>query len=247
VEPATLTAQRTAIQNVRARYERGELTLEEFRRALDALVQARDADECQAIVRALPAPQLAPLAVLDPEHSLTASATALPRARRIIAFMGQTKKLRLPWRLGPYVRTLAFMGEAQLDLGLAELPPQARIHVTAIMGAVTLYVPRSARVTVRTSAVLSDTNSLGESASGVVAFAHEEHVPTDVPGSPHLEIEVFTLMGNVKVVLRDRPVVSIGELVRDALQAAAAGIQRGLLQGTQRRPALEGGRGHDGE
>jgi hypothetical protein len=241
MEPTAPTPQQAAIQEVRARYERGELSFEAFRRALDALVLAENADECQAVLHALPASPLAPLTALDPPPpTVTLAPIIPPRRKRIVAFMSQAKKLRRPWRLQPSTSAVAIMGEIKLDLNLAELPPHARIHITAIMGTVIIYVPTRVRVAVRSTVVLGEANALGENANGVVAFGHEEHEPAPAPAVPQLEIDVFSLMANVQVKLTDRPAVSIGELVRDALALAAQGVQRGLQQRAASQRALPG-------
>jgi hypothetical protein len=44
-----------------------------------------------------------------------------------------------------------------------------------------------------------------------------------------IEIEAFTLMGNVHVKLIQPQIPTIGSLVRDVLQAAALGVRRGLM------------------
>jgi len=235
-ELAALEAQRAAIQEARARYERGEITYDDFRRALDALVLAQDAGDCAAILDALPASPLAALAALEPSVPL-ASPSARPERTRIVAFMGQTKKLRRPWRLAPATDARALMGEVKLDLSVAELPPRARLRVTAIMGTAVIYVPRTVRVAVRSTVLLGDANLLGEGVSGVVASGHEEHTPAagpeDGPAAAQLEIEAFILMGSVKVALTDGPTISVGELVRDTLRLVADGVRRGLRSGLQ--------------
>ena len=66
IEPESVAARRAAILEARGRYERGEITYETFRRALDALMLAHDGDECQTILAALPAEPTAALAALDP-------------------------------------------------------------------------------------------------------------------------------------------------------------------------------------
>jgi cell wall-active antibiotic response 4TMS protein YvqF len=208
VEPTPLQAQQAAIQEVRVRYERGELSFDDFKRALDALMLARDADECQAVLRALPASSHATaLAALDPPALPAVSAPLVE---------GQRKRI------------VAFMGEVQLDLNLAELPPQVNMQLSVIMGSVILYVPPSARVTVRSTVLLGEANALGENTNGVVAFGHEQHDPADAAPRADIEIEAFILMGSVKVVLAEKPPVSISEMVRNALRAAAEGMQRGL-------------------
>lgn len=242
MQPTTLEAQQAALREVRARYERGELTSETFERALDALLMARDAEDCAAVLAALPPHPLAALAALDtaPPPSPPAPPATARDTRRIVAFMSETKKLRRPWRLAASMQTLALMGEVKLDLRLAELPPQATMRVSAIMGSVVLYVPRTVRVTVRSSVYLSDVDALGEHTSGVVTFGHEEHAPPSGTASgPTLDVEVFALMGNVRVVLVDERGVTIRELVRDAVQAATDGIARGLRQGSAPRPTIE--------
>src|SRR5260370_30583105 len=59
MEPTPLMAQQAAIQHLRAQYERSELYYDAFRRALDALVLAPDAHECQST---LPRPPQSPRA-----------------------------------------------------------------------------------------------------------------------------------------------------------------------------------------
>ena len=178
MEPTPLQAQQAAIQEVRARYERGELSFEDFKRALDALVLAQDADECQAILQALP-----PL--IPQRHWRRSTACPAPpvpapqvmrQRKRMVAFMGQVKKCAAPGGSNQH-DTVAFMGEVNLDLNLADLPPQAKMQLTVIMGEVTIYVPPSARVTVRSTVLLSEVNALGESTNGVVGFGHEQHDP----------------------------------------------------------------------
>lgn len=234
MEPAAVTAQRAAIVEARARYERGEITFDAFRRALDALVLARDASECQAILDALPTEHTAALAALEPSPApapITADRSS-PQHQTIVAFMGQTKKLRRPWRLAPSTKTLAFMGEIKLDLGVAELPPRATMRITGIMATVVIYVPSNVRVSVRSTALLSDTTALdGEGTSGVVAFGHDEHAPAGEPVA-ELEIEVFALMANVKVLLADGRPISVRELAREALRVAVVGVRRGLAAGS---------------
>ena len=241
--PTLVTAQQVAIQEVRARYERGHITYETFRNALDAIVAATDAAECREILDGVPASPLAPLAALENSAAATelTQAHMMPRYKRIVAFMGQTKKLRRSWQLAEYTQTYAVMGEAKLDLRLAEMPARARLRVTAIAGNAELFVPHNVHVTVHTTALLSDTHALGEGVSGVVAFGHEEHTPAGQSPRAELEIDVFALMANVKVILSDERQVSVSEMAREALRAATEAFQRGLLQPPDARPSLESG------
>jgi hypothetical protein len=224
MEPTTVAAQQAAIQELRGRFERGELPYDDFRRGLDAVLLARDGDECAAIVRDLPAPPLAALDALDARSA----AVAESQHSRIVAFMGQTTKTRRAWQLATSTRVTAVMGEVTLDLNRAELPPRARIQITGVMGTVKLYVPPAVRVSVRSRAYLGDTNLLGESVGGVVASGHETHAPTIESARCELEIEIVAVMSNVQVTLADGPAISVGELMRETLRAAAEGFRRGL-------------------
>jgi Cell wall-active antibiotics response LiaF, C-terminal len=231
-ETALLAAQRVAIQDLRTRFERGELPIETFRETLDALVLARDPDECQSLMRQLPVAPLSILSALEPASVVMVTPVSYPH-RRIVAFMSAVKKMRRAWRLAPLTRVVAFMGDVQLDLSKADLPSQARMRVYSIMGSVRILAPKDVRVIVRSTALLGDVNALGESVSGVAAWGHEEHEPAleeeAMEARAEVEIEAFTLMGNVHVKLIQPQIPTIGSLVRDVLQAAALGVRRGLM------------------
>jgi hypothetical protein len=231
-ETALLAAQRVAIQDLRTRFECGELPIEAFRETLDALVLARDPDECQSLMSQLPVAPLSILSALEPASVVMVTPVSYPH-RRIVAFMSAVKKMRRAWRLAPLTRVVAFMGDVQLDLSKADLPPQARMRVYSIMGSVRILAPKDVHVIVRSTALLGDVNALGESVSGVAAWGHEEHEPAleeEAMGArAQIEIEAFTLMGNVHVKLIQPQIPTIGSLVRDVLQAAAMGVRRGLL------------------
>lgn len=231
-EMALLAAQRVAIQDLRTRFERGELPIETFRETLDALVLARDPDECQSLMSQLPTAPLSILSALEPASAVLITPVSYPH-RRIVAFMSSVKKMRRAWRLAPLTRVVAFMGDVQLDLSKADLPPQARVRVYSIMGSVRILAPKDVHVIVRSTALLGDVNALGESVSGVAAWGHEEHEPAleeeAMEARAEVEIEAFTLMGNVHVKLIQPQIPTIGSLVRDVLQAAAMGVRRGLL------------------
>ena len=242
-EPAAVTARRAAIQLARGRYERGELTYDAFRRALDAIVLARDSDECQAILDALPAAPLAALSALDaPMPPVPAPDVGPLESQRITAIMSQVWKMRHPWRLAVSTHALTVMGELKLDLRLADLPRHATLHVTAFMGSATIYVPRSVRVTVHTRVVMGGVRTFGDNVAGVSASGHVEYAPPLGAAAPELDIEVRCYMGDVRIILTDRePAVPIGELVRDALRAVAEGARRGLREGVRQYPSLPAG------
>jgi Cell wall-active antibiotics response LiaF, C-terminal len=229
----TVAVQQAAIQEVRARYERGNISYEAFRRALDALVLAHDEEECRAVLAAIPAGTEGALAALDPVAPRPAALAPFARAGRhrwVVAIMAATKKTRRRWRLEPLTRVVAVMGEVKVDLNMADLPPRARIEVAAIMGDVTVYVPRSLRVAVHTMAVMGEVDALGESNAGMVAFGHEAHEPEGAPAAD-VVIHTYVVMGHVKVVLTDGPVVTVSEVVREAMRAVTDGLRRGFVGG----------------
>jgi hypothetical protein len=232
-ETALLTAQRVAIQDLRTRFERGEVPIETFRETLDALVLARDPDQCQSLITQLPVAPLSVLSALESASVALVTPVSYPH-RRIFAFMGSVKKLRRAWRLAPVTRVVALMGDVQLDLSKAELPPQARVRVYSVMGSVRILAPKDVHIIVRSMTQLGEVNALGESVSGVMASGHEEHEPeADGGARAQVEIEAFALMGNVTVTLIEPETLTIGALVRDVLQTAAMGVRRGLLSPQQ--------------
>lgn len=253
-ESPLVAAQRSAILQIRGRYERGELPFETFRDGLDALTKAQTPDECAAILRGLPHSPLATLAALEPP-ALAASAPmppmppAIPTARkRISAFMSETKKTRSAWTLAPDTHVRATMGSVKLDLRRAQLPPQAHLKVNVIMGDVAIYIPDDVAVSVRSSAYMAEVNALGESISGVIASGEDEYIPTQTAPRAHLVIEVSALMGSVNVKLANQSATAISDLARETLRAALEGIRRGFenggrdsaLPGPSARPGLPG-------
>ncbi|HLY31630.1 MAG TPA: LiaF domain-containing protein [Ktedonobacterales bacterium] len=230
-------AQRQAIDDVRARYIHGAISFEEFERALDAVVHAQTAQECQAILNDPPVAPNALLNVLDRPFAISMPGVSTPSSvpnsvpQQILAIMGQTKKTRRAWTLAPTSETLALMGEVQLDLRQAALPAQGRMRLRVIMGTTIILIPSNVQVTVHARGWLSGMYLLGEQHNGVVTFGEAQHFPADETALAHLDIEVFTLMGNVQIKLANGSMLSIGELTRQALQAIATGVQRGLQQG----------------
>ncbi|HET9112074.1 MAG TPA: LiaF domain-containing protein [Ktedonobacterales bacterium] len=239
-ESPLITAQRSAIQQIRGRYERGEITFDTFRDGLDALTQARNPDECATILRDLPHSPLATLAALEPPR-LAASAQqlparpvgpAMPAARkRITAFMSETKKTRNAWVLAPETHVRAMMGAVKLDLRRAQLPAEAYITVRATMSEVIIYVPDDIAVSVRSTAWMSEVKALGESVAGVVASGDETHFPTHAAPRAHLTIEVSALMGAVNIALVNPTAAAIADLARDTLRIALEGMRRGWENG----------------
>ena len=112
--------QQTAMEELRERYARGGLPLDEFRRVMGQLMVTTDPAECRAILAALPSEPEQSRAVsapLSPSRPLSASG----RTHRISAFFGEADRTDALWELGPETLVSATFGEAQLDVRMARL------------------------------------------------------------------------------------------------------------------------------
>jgi hypothetical protein len=226
--PQPITPQQAAIRAVRERYERGDIPFEVFKQALDDLLEARDEDECQAIMRALPVSAADKLKALDLPATVTPLAATTPAmpARRtgwLVMLMGELKRTKRRWRLAERTNCLLLMGEVRLDLSMATLPRQGVLRLFGLMGQMTVYVPRNVAVRVRSMVLLGEANALGESTGGIFAMGHaESHGPESEPDTSqeqpvaYLDIYSFLGMGEVTIKQVDAPAVTIAETARAA-------------------------------
>ncbi len=130
-QPA-ITPQQEAIQEVRARYERGELSFDRFEYAINAILQAETPAACQAIVRELPA---SPTTALRAPAAPAAPALANVSSQvRMVNVIGELKRTRRPWKMGQRTTVLMGIGALKLDLSKATIPPSGlldEVHVPA--------------------------------------------------------------------------------------------------------------------
>ncbi len=196
---------------LRERYERGEIAFETFQRGLDALLLARDADECAAIMNnlpELPGIKLDQLDALSPRpSSFPAPSRQSGQPNRLVAFFSEVKRINRAWRLDPETTGGAVFGEMKLDLNLAALPPHATMTLSAVFGQVTIYVPETARVRVRASALMGEVNIFGESSGGI--FVRDEVIsegtnPAHQEAST-IDLEVRAVFGEVKIIQGENP------------------------------------------
>lgn len=238
IESPLVAAQRNAIQQIRGRYERGDLPFDAFREGLDALTKATSPEECAAILRDLPPAPLAVLAALEPRPALapTAARPVMPARstvapRHITAFMSETRKTRNNWTLTPETRVRTTMGAIRLDLRKAQLPEYAHMKVKVTMGEVVIYVPDDVEVVVRASAIMGEVQALGESIEGMVTSGQEEYTPVGVLPRAHVEIDVRALMGSVRIELVGANAIpDIADFARETLRGALEGLRRGWEQ-----------------
>jgi len=214
-QPPALSPQQEAIRQVRERYEQGDLTFDRFEYALNALLQAQTPEECQAIVRELPASPVSALDVLSSQPAMPAMPSASGRTRWWVAFMGGIQRLSRPWKMAEQTIGVMIMGGIEADLSLAALPRQGTIRLFVLMGGAKLFVPRSVDVSVQSFVLMGGVNALGESNGGIISFSHEEsHALRASPTAAvsQLEIQVFGCCGGVEVIQVDSPVVTGGGL-----------------------------------
>lgn len=241
-QPERLTPQQQAIRTVRDRYERGELSFEVFKQALDDLLTAKSAEECQAILETLPTPEHA-RALQALEGGMAAARPAAPVAPVVapgqhtswlFMLMGELRRTQRRWRLAPHTNCLLAMGEVKLDLNLATLPPAGVLNLFGLMGSMTVYVPKSVRVRVHAVTLLGEAKVLGEGSGGILAMGHADSAEFDDPqsGAPEptadLTIRAFMCMGEIKVVQTDMPPARVSEAIRAAAREIGSGFVRAL-------------------
>lgn len=215
LQPPALTPQQAGIQEARTRYERGILTFEQFEYAVNALLQAQSTEECLAIIKELPT-AAATSALHAPAQP---AAPAAPPPERIVAAVGELKRVRRPWSLSQHTSVLMWLGQVKLDLSLATLPPNGILDVFVPVGEAIIYVPNEVDVTVHAFALIGEVKVMGEERNGIfVALKQEEFPAQGVPPdpAPHLEIRLRTIMGSVKVKRVNGPVLALKDLIKEA-------------------------------
>lgn len=190
--------QQTAMEELRERYARGGLPLDEFRRLMGLLMVTTDPAECQAILDQLPPeperhvsaplPHSGPLASNRPFH-------------RLSAFFGQVDRTGSLWELGPETQVNATFGEAKLDVRMARLSEGENIlRLNALFGEIKVIVPQGMRVYMESSARFGQVTAPGHTIGGITM--HDEFALGRSETSSYLRIEAVATFGEVKVVAR---------------------------------------------
>ncbi len=207
MQQSALTPQQAAIQELHGRFERGELAFEDFEKALSQVLQAQSPEECWEVLHSLPTPPIQSFGALEIPSARPVVPTS--PSEWIVSLIGEVKRIRHPWRMGQQTTAMMLIGEVELDLSMAALPQQGTLQVNMLIGEVKIYVPRSVQVLVRTTAVIGEVNALGQKAEGIIAHSQADNYHTSMSDSttPHLEIQVNLLIGEVKVVQVDNPVI----------------------------------------
>ena len=189
--------QATAIENLRERYARGGVPLEEFRRLMGTLMVTTDPAECQAILDQLP-PE--PTQAVDFPMARRESVTHVP-GHRITAMFGQVDRRGDLWDLGPETEVSAAFGEVNLDVRMAKLADGENIlRLHALFGEVNVIVPQGLRVYVDSQARFGEVNVPGHSIGGITM--HDSFSLGNTETGSYLRIEAVATFGEVNILVR---------------------------------------------
>ncbi|HLZ22287.1 MAG TPA: LiaF domain-containing protein [Ktedonobacterales bacterium] len=189
--------QATAIEELRERYARGGLPLEEFRQLMGTLMVTTDPAECQAILDRLPA---------EP-----AGAVSIPIARRepqrradghhITAWFGSVDRSGDLWELGPEAEVSAVFGEVRLDVRMARLAEGENIlRVNAIFGEAMVIIPQGLRVYIESQVRFGEVSVPGHSTSGITS--QDSFSLGDASTGSYLRIVATATFGEVRITTR---------------------------------------------
>lgn len=192
--------QQTAMEELRERYARGGLPLDEFRRVMGQLMVTTDPAECRAILAALPSEPEQSRAVsapLSPSRPLSASG----RTHRISAFFGEADRTDALWELGPETLVSATFGEAQLDVRMARLSEGENVlRLNALFGEIKVIVPRGLRIYMESSARFGEVKAPGHGIGGITV--RDEFTLGEADTASYLRIEATATFGEIKVIAR---------------------------------------------
>lgn len=187
--------QETAIEDLRERYARGGVPLEEFRRLMGLLMVTTDPAECQAILDQLP-PEPARRADVSP---LRADRSQMRGSgKRISAFFGEVDRGGDLWELGPETHVNATFGEVRVDVRMAKLTEGENVlYLNATFGEIVVTVPEGLRVIVHGQARFGEVATPGHRAAGI---AQNSSVALgDARASSYLRIEAKATFGEVVI------------------------------------------------
>lgn len=195
--------QQSTIEELRERYARGGLPLDEFRRVMGQLMVTTDPAECQSILDALPP---------EPEQSRAAStplsgssgrlgAPRVGRTHHISAFFGTADRTGSLWELGPETLVSATFGEARLDVRMARLSEGENVlRLNALFGEIKVIVPQGMRIYMESSARFGEVKAPGHGIGGITM--HDEFMLGEADTSSYLRIEATATFGEIKVITR---------------------------------------------
>jgi Cell wall-active antibiotics response 4TMS YvqF len=246
MESPLVVAQRAAIQEAQARYVRSEITAEQLKLALDAITEAQQVNEVEAVIAVLPVPPHSALAAFEappssPPAGTLSTASGGRGVSRISSVMGKTHRVGKPWTLALQSHVSSTLGETVVDLRQAKLPSHAVMRVNVFMGETRILIPRGVRVSARTRVIMGEARTLGETVEGLLASGEEEYEPAGGELIAELEIDARVIMGTLKITVNDPAAMSISELARAALKEGLEAVRARLAQSAVQQPTLNPG------
>lgn len=188
--------QETAIEELRERYARGGLPLDEFRQLMGKLMVTSDPVERQAILRSLP-----PEPAYDPPtiaRRLPRPTDQMTRGHVISAFFGSVDRSGSLWELGPETQVNATFGEVRLDIRMARLSEGENIlRLNALFGEIRVLVPRGLRILIESNASFGEVSVPGHSVAGITA--HEAFALGEAESTSYLRIKATATFGEVRI------------------------------------------------
>ena len=119
--------------------------------------------------------------------------SAVPPERRMLAIVGEARRVGR-WAVPRCLRVRAMLSEVKIDLRETPIPDGFTLDVTALGSRVTLIVPPGVTVAFDVLAVLG--NAINQ--------AHETATPGST--SPAIRVAGSAVLGEVRVLVRERPV-----------------------------------------
>lgn len=188
--------QETAIEELRERYARGGVPLEEYRRLMGLLMVTTDPAECQAILDQLP-PEPDRPAESSMHRSESWQSTG-SRARKISAFFGEVDRTGDLWQLGPETTVNATFGEVRVDVRMAKLTDGENVlYLNALFGEIVVTVPEGLRVIIHGQARFGEVATPGNRTAGMSQNSSLT-LGEGQPGS-YLRIEAKATFGEIVV------------------------------------------------
>jgi hypothetical protein len=186
--------QATAIEELRERYARGGLPLDEFRRLMGTLMVTTDPAECQAILDQLP-PEPARDSALVAARRVSSGG----RQHRIVAWFGEVDRSGALWDLGPEMEVSAIFGEVRLDVRMAKLTPGENVlRLNALFGEIRVVVPEGMRIHIDSNARFGEVKVPGHTVGGIAAS--DTFTLGGAETASYLRIEATASFGEVKIV-----------------------------------------------
>ena len=192
--PSLARAREQKISELSQYFANDDLSLDELERRIERVYRAGNVlelDEITADLRSVAQPagsQIAP----SPGSSSDGSPVAAPGESRMLAIMGETKRVGR-WRVPRQLDVLSIMSDTKLDLTQAVVGPGITdIHVRAFWSACKIVVPPNMRVINEMHAVMAS----------VMSKAHEMDAPGARSTGPVIRLTGTALMAEVKVVVR---------------------------------------------